>query len=60
MRWVSRQELAAMMGPASGLAWSPWFRIIAARFLPRWWADLDAALTTDAHVDGLIHRFDCE
>jgi len=60
VRYVTQAELGQMMDAASGLAWSPWFRIIAARFLPRWWADLDAALTTDAHVDGLIHRVTCE
>jgi isopentenyl-diphosphate delta-isomerase type 1 len=60
VRYVTQAELAVMMAPSSGHTWSPWFRIIAARFLPRWWADLDATLTTDAHVDGLIHRFDCE
>lgn len=28
-RFVTREELAAMMDPASGLRWSPWFRILA-------------------------------
>jgi isopentenyl-diphosphate delta-isomerase len=55
-RYVTQAELAAMMAPDSGLAWSPWFRIIAQRFLPAWWADLDATLRTDAHVDGAIHK----
>lgn len=54
------QELQAMMDPASGLAWSPWFRIIAKHFLPTWWADLQTTLTTDTHVDtATIHRLDC-
>jgi isopentenyl-diphosphate delta-isomerase len=56
-RYVTQEELAAMMAPTSGLSWSPWFRIIAQRFLPRWWADLDATLLTDAHVDAAtIHK----
>lgn len=65
VRWVTREELCqAMSGGDEGLAvlmplWSPWFRIIARRFLDEWWADLDAALTTDKYVDTkAIHRFD--
>lgn len=59
--WVDRDALEAMMDPASGLAWSPWFRIIARTWLlPTWWADLEAAVGTDAHVDaGSVHRVDC-
>ncbi len=34
-RYVTEAELAAMMAPGSGLAWSPWFRIIARNFLSR-------------------------
>jgi isopentenyl-diphosphate delta-isomerase len=60
-RWVTRAELADMMAPASGLLWSPWFRIIAANFLDRWWADLTAALGSDAHLDAAtIHRLEAE
>ena len=56
-RYVTQDELAAMMAPTSGLSWSPWFRIIAQRFLPRWWADLDETLLTDKHVDAAtIHK----
>ncbi len=55
-RYVDAAELARMMAPNSGLAWSPWFRIIAQRFLPTWWADLDATLGSDAHLDGRIHK----
>jgi isopentenyl-diphosphate delta-isomerase len=56
-KWVSASELKAMMDPSSGLRWSPWFRIIAERFLHEWWADLDAALTTDKYVDvETIHK----
>ncbi len=34
-RYVTEAELADMMAPGSGLAWSPWFRIIARNFLSR-------------------------
>lgn len=51
VKYVTLEELRAMMDPASGLRWSPWFRIIAERFLEPWWRDLDAALTTSKHVD---------
>ena len=57
IRWVTKSELAEMMDPASGLRWSPWFRIIAEKFLNKWWTDLDDTLTTDKHVDlGTIHK----
>jgi isopentenyl-diphosphate delta-isomerase len=56
-KWVTPAELRAMMRPESGLAWSPWFRIIAANFLDAWWADLDAVLTRQAHRDvHTIHK----
>lgn len=59
-RFVSAPELAAMMDPGSGLRWSPWFRIIAAHFLPAWWADLDEVLAAGKHVDAArVHRLDC-
>ena len=32
--------------PESGLLWSPWFRIIATKFLGTWWADLTQTITT--------------
>lgn len=57
VKWVSANELKEMMDPSSGLRWSPWFRIIAEKFLYAWWADLDAALSTDKYVDvKSIHR----
>lgn len=57
---VTLEELRAMMAPGSGLKWSPWFRIIAEKWLPTWWGDLDAALATDKHVDAAtVHRIDC-
>jgi isopentenyl-diphosphate delta-isomerase len=57
VRWVTREELREMMDPASGLRWSPWFRIIAEKFLDKWWAELDETIGTDKHVDlGTIHE----
>ncbi|KXZ56143.1 hypothetical protein GPECTOR_1g121 [Gonium pectorale] len=57
LRYVDPAELAAMMDPGSGLKWSPWFRILAERFLPAWWQDLDATIKTSKHHDrGTIHR----
>lgn len=50
-RYVTEPELRAMMAPDSGLLWSPWFRIIAENFLSKWWADLEATLWTEVHVD---------
>eukprot|EP00746_Dinoflagellata_sp_MGD_P068312 gnl/MRDRNA2_/MRDRNA2_28136_c0_seq1.p1 gnl/MRDRNA2_/MRDRNA2_28136_c0~~gnl/MRDRNA2_/MRDRNA2_28136_c0_seq1.p1 ORF type:complete len:354 (-),score=79.96 gnl/MRDRNA2_/MRDRNA2_28136_c0_seq1:256-1317(-) len=59
-RYVTHLELKEMMAPSSGLLWSPWFRIIAERFLGPWWADLEATLSTEKCADvGTIHRFDC-
>lgn len=59
VRWVTQAELEAMMDPSSGLRWSPWFRIIAQRFLPAWWGDLDGALRVPSpkHDDfGTVHH----
>lgn len=50
-RYVTLRELQEMMRPGTGLRWSPWFRIIAERLLPGWWADLGATVGTDVHVD---------
>lgn len=57
--WVSASELKAMMKQPD-LLWSPWFRIIADRWLiPEWWSNLKATITTDKYVDVAgIHRFD--
>lgn len=56
-KWVTRDELKEMMDPTSGLRWSPWFRIIAGRFLDKWWGDLESCLETNKHVDlGTIHE----
>lgn len=63
-RWVSQAELREAMAGQVGLGlqmplWSPWFRVIAERFLHTWWGDLEVALTTDKYVDTVsIHRFD--
>lgn len=57
IKYVTLPELQQMMAPSSGLLWSPWFRIIADRFLERWWSDLDTTLTTDKHCDWqTIHK----
>lgn len=57
VRYVTQDQLKEMMDPASGLKWSPWFRIIAQKFLPQWWADLDAVLLDGKHADwGTIHK----
>lgn len=58
-KYVTPEELRAMMAPDSGLLWSPWFRIITTHFLEGWWADLDCALTTTELQDGRIHRLSC-
>lgn len=57
VRYVTQAELRTMMDPASGLLWSPWFRIVADRFLSLWWDDLSVTLDTDRFVDtDTIHR----
>lgn len=59
VKYVTLEELQAMMLPSSGLLWSPWFRIIVECFLVHWWKDLDTTLTTDKFVDvTTIHHFD--
>ncbi|TFJ85925.1 hypothetical protein NSK_002745 [Nannochloropsis salina CCMP1776] len=59
VKFVSLPELQEMMHPSSGLRWSPWFRIIAERFLPLWWADLKLTLRTNTYFDPTtIHRFE--
>ncbi|CAE8687494.1 unnamed protein product [Polarella glacialis] len=58
-RWLSREELKKAM--SGDECWSPWFRIIAGKFLDTWWQDLDEAITTDRFVDtSSIHRFDTD
>lgn len=60
-RWVSQDELfAAMDNDPSMPLWSPWFRIIANKFLRAWWSDLDGVVAGARCADyGTIHRFDC-
>ncbi|KAK3244026.1 hypothetical protein CYMTET_46346 [Cymbomonas tetramitiformis] len=56
-KYVTAEELKEMMHVDSGLKWSPWFRIIAEKFLYEWWESLETALTTDKFVDNTtIHH----
>ena len=56
-KYVSEEDLIRMMKPDSGLKWSPWFRIIAQRFLHHWWQDVDQTISTDKHIDlRTIHK----
>ena len=57
VRFVTWEELLAMMQPASKLLWSPWFKALAQTHLQTWWRDLDATLLSDRFVDTqTIHR----
>lgn len=59
VKYVSYKELMDMMKPSTGLLWSPWFRIIAEKFLSHWMKDLNETLTTDLYTDyNTIYRFD--
>ena len=58
IKYVTLEGLQKMMKPSSGLLWSPWFRIIAEKFLVHWWSDLDVTINTDKFNDNMIHRFD--
>lgn len=51
VRYVTLSELQAMMDPSSGLLWSPWFRIIAEKFLVHWWSNLETTLTTNVFTN---------
>ena len=61
VKWVSKQELVAMMQDPD-LLFSPWFRIIANRWMlssDGWWQDLNETMTTQKHCDyEAIHEFD--
>jgi hypothetical protein len=68
VKWVTKSELLDMFHN-EGLLFSPWFRIIADRWLvgaggdngegAGWWDDLRRTMTTDDFCDyGAIHRFD--
>lgn len=58
--WVNQAELEASMADPTK-KWSPWFKIIARRFLcAAWWTDLDALCAGTKFGDySTIHRFDC-
>eukprot|EP00981_Chlorochromonas_danica_P006866 scaffold1498_cov180-Ochromonas_danica.AAC.17 len=59
VRYVDLAELEAMMNPASGLLWSPWFRIIKEKFLVHWWADLPTTLRTNIFTNfTTVYTFD--
>uniref|UniRef100_A0A7S2M2J8 isopentenyl-diphosphate Delta-isomerase n=1 Tax=Zooxanthella nutricula TaxID=1333877 RepID=A0A7S2M2J8_9DINO len=64
-KWMAQSDLKAAMSGVDAKAaaemrlWSPWFKIIAERFLHTWWADLRTALEGQKYVDlSGIHRFD--
>lgn len=61
VKWVTKQQLLDMMDDKS-LLFSPWFRLIAHRWLipdGGWWDDLTKTMTTDVHCDYVnIHCFD--
>ena len=58
VQWVNADELREAMTKDK---WSPWFKIIAERFLiPHWWTDLSALCRKQKFADyDTIHRFDC-
>ena len=55
VRFVAQHELAALLADDS-MQLSPWFRLIATRLLPDWWANLDAMLVRD-NPDTSIHNY---
>ena len=58
-RYISCGDLVKMMDLQSGYSWSPWFRIIADKFLPNWWSNLSQTMNTDKYtVYDTIYRFD--
>ncbi len=61
VRWVSQSKLIEMMDDST-LLFSPWFRIIAQRWVlgeTGWWNDLKDTMETDIHCDyASIARFD--
>ena len=54
-RWVTPDQLLAMMSPDSGLSWSPWFRIIADKWLGGWWEDVEGALAGGVRDWDTVH-----
>lgn len=61
VKWVTQELLLDMMNDSS-LLFSPWFRIIAKKWLVGsngWWSDLNATINTDKFCDYKnIHRFE--
>lgn len=62
IRWVNPNQLKQMISDP-GLLFSPWFRIIANKWLlpdkSGWWSNLHVTMTTQTHCDYVnIHRFD--
>jgi len=59
VQWVTREALVEQM--KHGL-WSPWFRILAHKWLVPangWWDNLHETMSTGKHCDYVsIHRFD--
>ena len=60
-KWVTQEELFREMEAKDSMPlWSPWFEIIAKKFLKTWWEDLDGVVAGKRCADyGSIHRFDC-
>lgn len=53
IKWVTQPQLLSMMDDPK-LLFSPWFRIIAKRWIlgnDGWWANLDEAMSTDKYCD---------
>lgn len=61
VKWVTKEVLLEMMADKT-LLFSPWFRLIAKRWMLNpggWWENLKETMTTDKHCDyGSIQRFD--
>jgi len=61
IKWLTKSELVEMLKDED-LLFSPWFRLIAERWLipvGGWWDDLKETMTTDKHCDFKnIHAFD--
>nr|AYV97147.1 isopentenyl diphosphate isomerase/squalene synthase [Haslea ostrearia] len=61
VKWVTKDKLLEMFEDKS-LLFSPWFRIIAKRWMVNeggWWDDLKTTMTTSKHCDFKnVHRFD--
>ncbi|KAH8055929.1 isopentenyl-diphosphate delta-isomerase [Aureococcus anophagefferens] len=60
-KWVTQEELFREMEAKDSMPlWSPWFEIIAKKFLKTWWEDLDGVVAGERCADyASIHRFDC-